>query len=327
LTVVYICIPVHDEEQTIGPLLWKIRRVMAEYGRDYHIVVADDASTDATPEILSSYAGVLPLTVIRCAERRGYGPALERALRRAAAMSRYPRRDTIVTLQGDFTDDPALIPELVRHVEGGADIVGNAGRPDLTGAHWTHRLARSAFERLASRRRMPDDAGALCAGFRAYRVVIPRKVFDDAGDEPVVRSDGWNADAELLRAFLPHARRVASGEAPAVFGRRQRPSRFAWREGLRQVRGAMGERETPGSFPLEAPGADLAREEPAPRPSRRRGGDEERGRSRKRGGRPSGRGGRASREPSGGGAGNSTRRRKRRRRGGSRQRNPGADSS
>ncbi|HSM36308.1 MAG TPA: glycosyltransferase family 2 protein [Longimicrobiales bacterium] len=327
MTFVYICIPVHDEEQTIGPLLWKIRRVMAEYGRDYHIVVADDASTDATPEILASYVGVMPLTVIRCAERRGYGPTLERALRKAASLSRYPKRDTAVTLQGDFTDDPALIPELARHIEGGADIVGNAARSHLKGAHWSQRLARSAFERFAGRRGIPPDAGAAGAGFRAYRMVIPRKVFDDAGDEPVLRSDGWSADAELLRAFLPEARRVACGEAPRDYARRQRPSRFAWREGLRQVRGALAGASTPGAYPLVPPGPDVAAEASAPRRSRRRPRDSERGGNGRRSGRTSARSGKGRREPSGSGSGTSKRRRKRRRRGGSGRRSPGADSS
>ncbi len=326
MTFVYICIPVHDEERTIGPLLWKIRRVMAEYGRDYEIVVVDDASADTTPEVLASYAGVLPLTVVRCAERRGYGPALERALRKAARMSRYPKRDTIVTLQGDFTDDPALIPELVRHIEGGADIVGNAALADLAGAHWTHRLARAAFERLARRRGMPGDAGSPCAGFRAYRAIIARKVFDDQGREPLLRSDGWNADAELLRAFVPEARRIATGEAPGVHARRQRPSRFAWCEGVRQLGGAARGRATPGPWPLESPEGDLARQEPTRRRSRRRRADV---REAGNGGRDRSsprRRGSGSREPSGEGSGTSTRKRKRRRRGGSRQRSPGADS-
>jgi len=326
LTFVYICIPVHDEEQTIGPLLWKIRRVMAEYGRDYRIVVVDDASADGTPAVLASYAGVLPLTVVRCAERRGYGPALERALRKAARISRYPKRDTIVTLQGDFTDDPALIPELVRHIEGGADIVGNAARADLAGAHWTQRLARSAFERLARRHGLPGEAGSPCAGFRAYRAVIARKVFDDLGEAPLLRSDGWSADAELLRAFLPHARRIAAGEAPGVHARRQRPSRFVWREALRQVGAAARGSATPGPWPIESPDRDLALQEPTPRRSRRRRAEARPGRN---GGdrRPSSRRRESgSREPSGDGSGTSTRRRKRRRRGGSGQRSPGADS-
>ncbi|MEN8376135.1 MAG: glycosyltransferase family 2 protein [Gemmatimonadota bacterium] len=327
MTFVYICIPVHDEERTIGPLLWKVRRVMAEYGRDYHIVVADDASTDATADILASYRGVLPLTVVRCKERRGYGPTLERALRKAARMSQYPKRDAIVALHGDFTDDPALIPELVRHIEGGADIVANGARPDLRGAPWGLRVARGAFERLARRRGWPRDAGSPGAGFRAYRALVLRKAFETVGAEPLLRSDGWSSDAELLRALAPHARRVTSGEAERVHGRRQRATRFKLAEALRHVRGAAFGGHVPGPFPLESPDADLAREGP----------DRKRSRSRRKpgAGRPAGGDGRrpdrnrtnSGGEPADRGSGTSKRRKKRRRRGGSGQRNPGADSS
>lgn len=326
MTFVYICIPAHDEERTIGPLLWKIRRVMAEYGRDYHIVVADDASTDATAEVLDSYAGVLPLTVIRCARRRGYAQTLERALRKAARLSRYPKRDTIVTLQGDFTDDPALIPELVRHIEGGADIVGNAATCDMTGAPWAQRAARGAFDRLSRRARTPREAGAPGAGFRAYRAVILRKAFDEVGEEPLLKSDGWCADAELLRALTPHARKLAADRAPGVHARRQRDSRFHFREGFRQIRGILSGGLVEGPYELESPDRDLANQAPAPRRPRRRSGAERRpngGQKARRAARNNG----PRAEPAGASSGTSGRRRKRRRRGGSRQRSPGADSS
>jgi glycosyltransferase involved in cell wall biosynthesis len=79
--VIHICIPVHDEAATIGILLWKIRKVMAEFGRDYEIVVLDDASTDGTAEVLERYRRVLPLRVERSGTRLGYGAATERLLR------------------------------------------------------------------------------------------------------------------------------------------------------------------------------------------------------------------------------------------------------
>ena len=50
--MIHICIPAHNEERTIGVLMWKIRKVMADFGRDYRILVLDDAtsSVDAVVE-------------------------------------------------------------------------------------------------------------------------------------------------------------------------------------------------------------------------------------------------------------------------------------
>jgi glycosyltransferase involved in cell wall biosynthesis len=121
--VIYICIPAHNEKRTIGVLLWKIRNVMAEFGRDYEILVLDDASDDGAAETLSRYRRSLPLRIFREEERIGYGKALERLIRTAVSRAAYPKRDAIVTLQADFTESPGCIVSLVKTLEGGSDVV------------------------------------------------------------------------------------------------------------------------------------------------------------------------------------------------------------
>ena len=79
--MIYICIPLQNAEDTIGLLLWKIRVVMAEFGRDYEILVLDDASTDCTREILKGYRSRLPLRILRNDESVGESAGLESLLR------------------------------------------------------------------------------------------------------------------------------------------------------------------------------------------------------------------------------------------------------
>lgn len=223
--MLYICIPSFDEAPTVGVLLWKIRKVFQEYSREYEILVYDDASTDATAETLESYKKVLPLTVIRGEARVGYASALTALCRAAAQRTRYARRDAVITMQADFTDQPEHIPELVKRFEGGADIVvAESGNP-LAGPTPVRRLRRFAPWALRLSLHTPgvkDPFGSL----RLYRVSVLRDAFKAAGDKPLIAGEGWAANVDLLLSTLPHARRVETVTMESRYDLRPRESRI-----------------------------------------------------------------------------------------------------
>lgn len=255
--MIYICVPSYNEQQTLGVLLWKIRQVMAEFRRDYQVLVLDDASTDETGAALAPYLRVMPLTVIRHAERQGYAASLERLLREAVRRSAYAKRDAVVVMQADFTDDPAYIQDLVKRIEGGADVVGSvlSFEPgDTTRAfRWTRRFASVMARRF---RRWPADVGDPLSGFRAYRVICLRKALGENDGQRLLRAGGWAVNAELLQAVVPEARRRDAVDIPSHYGSRQRPSRLQPRAAvldfvafLRNVHGAEG--PAPASVEVE----------------------------------------------------------------------------
>jgi len=224
--VIYICIPALDEARTVGVLLWRIRRVMEEFPRDYHVLVLDDGSTDDTQEVLAPYARVLPLTLLRNERTLGYAASLERLLREAAQRSTHPRRDVIVTLQADFTESPEDLPNLIRRMEGGADVVGTtvAGvEGEMTrGYHWS----RKGLPWLLKRAPLARELGDPLSGFRAYRVQVIRRALQDREGKPLIAGTGWAANAELLLVAAPHVRRGEAVEVSLRYTRRERPTRF-----------------------------------------------------------------------------------------------------
>ena len=224
--MIYICIPAYNEERTIGVVLWKIREVMADFERDYQVLVVDDGSTDGTADVMEPYSQVMPIHVRRHEKRRGYARSLEALVRAASDRTEYPKRDVVVTLQADFTDEPADIVTLVKQIEGGADVV--TGRVHLEAAdtprfmHWTRRVWRGLLRRF----RRGDVDGDVLSGFRAYRVIALRKALEEAGGDRLLTTDGWAANAELLEKVLPHSRRTEAVDVHVRYRRQQRASRF-----------------------------------------------------------------------------------------------------
>lgn len=239
-----ICIPVYNEAPTIGVLLWRIRKVFQEFPREYEIVVYDDGSTDATAETLAPYGRVLPLTVLRGEEHRGYAAALDALLRSASRRTRYPRRDGIVVMQADFTDQPEHLPELVRRFEGGADVVV-AERPAAdrqrapVPVRRLHFVAPWVLRPFVSVPGVRDPFGA----YRLYRVSVIRDLVKAHGDQPLVTTDGWAANVELLLRTARHARRVETLELPARYDLRPRETRVRpWADAVNLYRFGRAER-------------------------------------------------------------------------------------
>lgn len=253
--MIYIGLPVHDERHTIGPLLWRIRKVLVEQGGDFHLVVVDDASEDGTDLALEPYRRILPLTLVHHDTRLGYAASLERIVREVLDRSTYHRRDALLALQADFTDAPEAIPEMIRHFRSGADLIVGAPRPERRPPA-SVRLGRAGASLLSRSIPAAQAVEDPLSGFRLYRLFLLQRALREASeaDGRLLHHQGWAANAEILARVLPHARRVEEVEFPLTYTRRYRQSRFRalpelWGlvrvgldRGLRQVgHGAEGE--------------------------------------------------------------------------------------
>ena len=224
--MIYICIPAHNEERTIGVLLWKIRQVLADFPRDYQLLVANDGSTDSTAEVLAPYQRVLPLTVFQSHKQRGYATALEQLIREAVRRAEYPKRDVIITLQGDFTEDPDHITAMMKRIEAGADLVcANQELPAT--ATRAHRWTRKISGYLIGRRKWPEGVTDPLSGFRAYRVMTVKRAIEARSGGRLLSWNGALANAELLMHVAPHSRRTDCVDVSSRSDRQQRTSRQA----------------------------------------------------------------------------------------------------
>ena len=205
--MLYVCIATRNNAPTIGPLLWKLRKVFQEYPREYHILVADDGSTDGAGETLESYQRALPLTLVRNERPIGLAASTERLFRNALDRSDRPRRDCVATLPADFSYSPAVLPELVKRFESGADVV--VGESAFEGQPLGMRLvARSAPWLLRPGIVLPGLRDLL-SGVALIRLITLKGCLKDSTD-PLLRTDGLPARAELVARVAATARQIAS---------------------------------------------------------------------------------------------------------------------
>ncbi len=114
---VSVVVPVKNEEGNVLELHREIAVAMRSTGCSFEIIFVDDGSTDATFSLLKQCAAedaccrVLKL-------RRNYGQTVAMKAGIDAAVGA-----VIVTLDGDRQNDPADIPEMLRKLDEGYDVV------------------------------------------------------------------------------------------------------------------------------------------------------------------------------------------------------------
>ena len=234
--MIYVCIPAHNEERTIGVLLWKIRKVMREFGRDYEVLVLDDASTDETAKVLDRYRRVLPLRVLKEEHRAGYPSAVQRLLWEALDRTSYPKRDVAVLLQADFSESPDYIVPLLKALEGGADIVAGVVEQNGLPAPRAVRVARRMAPWVLGRAYGGAPVSDPLSGFRAYRLIVLKKALAEFKGRPFLETDGWASNVELLGLVAPYARRIAEAPLTLRYDVAARPSRLS---AVRTLRGLL----------------------------------------------------------------------------------------
>ena len=229
--MIYVALPAHDERHTAGVLIWRLREVFAELDRDFRVLALDDGSTDGTADVLEPYDRVAPLTILRNETRLGYAASLERLIREAVRSSGYPKRDGLLVMQSDFTDDPACIPDFVRRFQGGADLVAGT-RMNFSEAPRAARAVRLGARLVARPPGVPEGLSDPWYGFRLYRLIALRRALTSLdGGEPLMSEDGWAANLQLLLRVAPHVRQSVEVEVPYDLSRRYRASRFdPWAE-------------------------------------------------------------------------------------------------
>jgi glycosyltransferase involved in cell wall biosynthesis len=187
------------------------------------VLVVDDESTDGTGEVADRLAAECPdVTVIHRPGPRGFGPALAEGFRLALARG----SSAILTMDADFSHDPADIPRLLAALPGADVVIGSRYAPGGQIRAWSfYRRLLSASANWFVRILFLLPALDCTSGFRVYQ---PELLELMPWDE--FHSTGYSFLVEMLY-FAARAGRRRFREVPICFvDRRAGTSKMGWRE-------------------------------------------------------------------------------------------------
>lgn len=205
--MIFVALPAFNEGEGIATLLQDISRTAGEFlpGLDMTVVVVDDGSSDNTAEAAEAEFvrlrqqgdGRVSFVLLRHPQNRGLAEAVKTGLFYCA--DRVGPHDAILTMDADNSHTPGLIPQMIRQIYEGYDVV--IASRFRSGARVVglslYRRVLSAGASLLLRALFPTPGVRdYTCGFRAYRGALIRKVFAD--NPHFISETGFTVMVDLL---------------------------------------------------------------------------------------------------------------------------------
>ncbi|MBD3249364.1 glycosyltransferase [Candidatus Woesearchaeota archaeon] len=163
---IIIAIPAYNEEKTIGRIVKEIRAVMEPTRYDIDVLVLDDGSADETVKTAREAGAV----VVSNKRNRGLAETFKREMEECLKR----KADIIVHTDADGQYPSFYIPEMIRKVESGCDLVlgSRFGKGNYSGSlmkKWGNIAFAKVFSGLL-RSKITDTT----TGFRAFTAEVAK---------------------------------------------------------------------------------------------------------------------------------------------------------
>lgn len=199
---VVLMLPAYNEELSLGALLLKAKNIRNAKTGHLEILIVNDGSTDGTMDV----ARAADVAVLDLQPNRGLAGAMRAGFTKLVA--ELDADDCIVTMDADDSHDPAMIPDMLLALAGGADIAiasrYRKGARIVGLSRWRQFLSSGAGVLYRISTPMKGVRDFTC-GYRAYKVVLLKRAMDHYG-ERFIEQQGFACMAEILlklRVFRP----------------------------------------------------------------------------------------------------------------------------
>ncbi len=223
-----IVIPAYNEERTIAQVIDAVFAVDLNgalgVNLEREVVVVDDGSQDATRQILSQYASLPEVRVVRHDRNRGKGAALRTAFG-------FVTGDIVIIQDADFEYDPREYPALLEPiVSGRADVVYGSrlsgGRPQRVYLFW--HLVGNRFLTLLTNVLFNSTLTDMETGYKVFR----REVVDAFR----LRENDFRIEPEMTAQVLRNPKLRVYELPISYYGRTyEEGKKITWKDGIKAV--------------------------------------------------------------------------------------------
>ena len=204
-----VVVPTYNERENIQAFLAALRRAVPAAD----VLVVDDNSPDGTGALAEQSAAELgQVKVLHRPGKQGLGSAY----RNGFTVAFDEGYDVIVSMDVDFSHDPAVIPSMLAQIDAGADaVVGSRYVPGGGTANWpVHRRLLSRWGNRYTGMVLGLGVRDCTSGFRAYRSSALRTI-----DPASTSAEGYAFLTELVRRLV--SKNFSVREVPIVFRDRE----------------------------------------------------------------------------------------------------------
>lgn len=202
---VLVVMPTYNERENVAAVLGAVRASVP----DADILVVDDNSPDGTAKIVNETGESLGrIDLIQRPGKQGLGSAYRQGFRIGLERG----YDVVVSMDVDFSHDPAALPAMLRLIEAGADaVIGSRYVPGGNTVDWP--LSRRLLSRWGNRYAslvLGLQVRDCTSGYRAYRADALAAI-----DPGSTTAEGYAFLTELVRRLVRNGCCVM--ETPIVF--------------------------------------------------------------------------------------------------------------
>ncbi|HET7747651.1 MAG TPA: glycosyltransferase [Vicinamibacteria bacterium] len=212
----HVVVPVLDEAGNVPALLRGVRDRLEPLGLPWRLVVVDDGSTDETAALVRRAAEEgYPAEVVSHPRNLGPGAAFRTGF--LHVLETAAPHDLVITMEGDQTSDPRLLPRLLHRVwEEGDDIALASCYLYGGGIRGTnvHRVGLSHVANGLMKKALGlSGLATLSSFYRVYQVQALRRLRERWGDA-FITSRGFECMVEIL--YRAAQLRLRVSEVPMV---------------------------------------------------------------------------------------------------------------